>query len=98
MSPKPSFAPLVRCRECGSKLLQPLAVVGPVEGLSIVARFCPECGRRDIVVGEHLAVEVWLRREERVAAWMEESADALALALARAERAPRQWSAGAGSD
>ena len=78
-----NFIPLVRCRECNSSLLQPIAVAGPIEGSSLVARSCPDCGRRDIVVAEDNAVQEWLLRDARIAAWMIAAADGIA-----AERAP----------
>jgi hypothetical protein len=78
--------PLVSCRDCASPLLQPLDVVGPIGGTSIVTRFCPECERRDIVVAEDIAVQTWLRRDECIAAWMTASADVLASELMRSER------------
>ena len=81
---------LVRCRDCASALLQPLDVAAPIDGSSIVSRFCPDCGRRDTVVAEHVAVEAWLRRDERIAAWMAASADALAAELALTGVAPNQ--------
>jgi hypothetical protein len=79
--------PLVRCRDCASPLLQPLEVTAAIDGLSIVSRFCPDCARRDIVVAEDFAVQVWLRRDQRIAAWMAECADALAAQLALDESA-----------
>ena len=74
--------PLVRCRDCGSPLLQLLDVVGPIDGLSIIMRFCPECERRDAAVAEHAAVMAWRRRDARTARWMAMAADALAAELA----------------
>jgi hypothetical protein len=68
--------PLVHCRECASPLLQPLDVAGPIDGLSIVARFCPDCEHRDLVVAEHIVVELWLLRNKRLATWMAALADA----------------------
>jgi hypothetical protein len=82
MSPTPTSLPLARCRDCASPLLQPLDVAGPVGGLSIVVRFCPECERTDSVVAQHSAVDAWLRRDEQIIAWMAASADALAAELA----------------
>ena len=79
-----NFIPLVRCRECNSPLLQPIAVAGPIEGASLVSRFCPDCGLRDIVVAEDNAVQEWLLRDARIAAWMIADADAMAAELALA--------------
>jgi hypothetical protein len=74
---------LVRCRDCGSRLLQPEQVVGPVDARSIVARFCPECERHDVVVADDEAVQVWLRREERIRESMTAVADRCAEVSAR---------------
>ena len=71
-------------------MLQPLDVACPIDGLSIVVRFCLDCERRDTVVAEHLAVEVWLRRDERIAAWMVAAADVLAAELALAGDASKR--------
>lgn len=88
MLPRTTSIPLVRCRDCASPLLQPLDVAGPIDGQSIVVRFCPDCERMDSVVAEHFAVDLWLRRDERIAAWMSASADALAAKLAPGVDAP----------
>lgn len=71
---------LVRCRECDSRLLQAVDVVGPIDGSCVVARFCPECGRRDLVVAEGFAVRVWQRRDERIVTWLGTVADQIASA------------------
>ena len=81
--PRYSSIPLVRCRDCDSPLLQLREVVGPIEGSSVVARYCPDCERSDTVVAEHAAVEAWLRRDARTASWMTSAADELAAELAR---------------
>lgn len=75
---------LVCCRDCASPLLQPMCVAGPIEGRSLVTRFCPDCERRDVVVADDLAVTVWLRRDARLMAWMARVADSLAAELAQA--------------
>ena len=72
----------IRSRDCDGPLLQLLAVVGPIDGLSVIARSCPDCGRQDTVVAEHAAVEAWQRRDARTANWMEAAADAQAAELA----------------
>ena len=74
---------LVRCRDCGSRLLQPVRVAGPLDGASIVDRFCPECERRDIVVASADAVARWLRHEEAIRARFGELADRLADVIAQ---------------
>lgn len=74
--------PLVRCRDCDSGLLQAVDVVGPLDGSSIVARYCPECECRDVVVADAFAVQVWQRRNTRLAEWMGGMAEALAGELA----------------
>jgi ribosomal protein S27E len=74
---------LVRCRDCGSRLLQPVRVAGPLDGASIVERVCPECERRDIVVASAEAVARWLRHEETIRARFAELADRLAEVIAR---------------
>jgi hypothetical protein len=80
--------PLVRCRECDSPLLQPLAVTAAIDGLCLVSRYCPDCARRDIVVADEIAAQAWFRRERRMTAWITLCADALATELASAT-APR---------
>jgi hypothetical protein len=80
---KHSSISLVRCRGRDSRLLQLLEVVGSIDGSSVVARYCPDCERSGTVVAEHAAVEVWLRRDERIASWMTAAADELAGVLAR---------------
>jgi hypothetical protein len=80
-----SSIPLVRCRDCDSLLLQLLEFVGPIDGSSVVARYCPDCERGDTVVAEHAAVEAWLRRDARTASWMTIAADELAAELARSD-------------
>jgi hypothetical protein len=77
-----SSVPLVRCRDCASPLLQPVASVAPLAGLSIVVRRCPDCGRRDSVVADGVAVQVWLARERRIADSMAAAADDLAARIA----------------
>jgi hypothetical protein len=84
-----SSIPLVRCRDCDSPLLQLCEVVGPIDGSSVVARYCPDCERSDTVVAEHAAVEAWLRRDARTAGWMSTAADELAAELARSDTASR---------
>ena len=74
--------PLAECRACASRLLQPVDVAGPIEGSSIVRRFCPECAHTDFVVAQHCDVELWLWRDERIAAWMATAADVMAEELA----------------
>jgi hypothetical protein len=74
--------PLVRCRDCDSPLLQLEHVAGPIDGQSIVTRFCPDCERRDTVFAGDKAVQVWLRRERRITSRMAEYADELAERLA----------------
>jgi hypothetical protein len=69
---------LVRCRDCGSRLIQPVDVVGPIDRSSIVTRFCPECGRYDVVIANDSAVRTWLRREGQIRARVQEWAHALA--------------------
>lgn len=39
------------------------------------------CRWQDLVVAENLAVQAWLRRDQRIMAWMQASADALAAEL-----------------
>ncbi len=73
---------LVRCRDCGSRLLQPVEVTASLGGMSIVTRHCPECERRDVVVADDPVVQAWLRREERVRDRMVAFADALAAVAA----------------
>lgn len=70
--------PLAECRECASPLLQPVDVAGPIDGSSIIMRFCPECAHTDFVVARHCDVELWLWRDERIAAWMAAAADVMA--------------------
>ena len=82
--------PLVRCRACGSGLLQPLSAVDAIDGTSIVARHCPECDRRDFVVADDIAVQAWLTRDRRIAAWMAEVADSLATDIALGENMGRR--------
>ena len=74
---------LVRCRDCGSRLLQPVEIVGPVFGESLVVRSCPECGRTDIVMARDEAVVTWLRRDACIRYRMGELADRLATVSAR---------------
>jgi hypothetical protein len=71
---------LVRCPGCGSRLIQPVDVVGPVGGSSIVTRYCPECDWQDAVVAEDIAIQVWLRRDERTKLSMTAIANLLAAA------------------
>ena len=87
MAAKPASVPLVHCRVCSSALLQPLGVAGPLDGLSLVSCYCPDCECSDVVVAEELAAELWLLRGERLTASLEATADALAMefALTRAE-------------
>lgn len=85
MSGVPNSLSLVCCRDCASPLLQPVCVAGPIDGRSLVTRFCPDCERRDVVVADDLAVRVWLRRDARLMAWMARAADSLAAELAHAE-------------
>ena len=73
---------LVRCRDCGSRLLQPVEVTASLGSTSIVTRHCPECGRHDVAVADDLAVQAWLRREERVRDRIVGFADALAAVVA----------------
>jgi hypothetical protein len=82
MAAAPASAPLVHCRVCSSALLQPLGAAGPIDGLSIVSCFCPDCECTDVVVAEELAVELWLLRAERLMASLEAAADALAMEFA----------------
>jgi hypothetical protein len=70
--------PLAECRECTSPLLRPVDVAGPIDGSSIVMRFCPECAHTDFAVAPHCDVELWLWRDERIAAWMAAAADVMA--------------------
>ena len=87
MAATPASFPLAHCRVCSSPLLQPLGVAGPLDGLSVVSCYCPDCECSDVVVAEELAVELWLLRDERLTACLEATADALAMefALTRAE-------------
>ena len=78
---------LVHCRDCGSPLLQPVQVAGPIKGESLVTRSCPDCGRCDIVTATDAAVQIWLRRDARTTLWMLASADFLAATLDRVEPA-----------
>ena len=57
---------------------------GADRGSSIVMRFCPECAHTDFVVAKHCDVELWLWRDERIAAWMAVAADVMAEELALA--------------
>ncbi len=82
MAATPVSSPIVHCRVCASPLLQPLGVAGPIDGLSVVSCYCPDCECSDVVVAEELAVELWLLREERLAVSLEASADALAMEFA----------------
>jgi hypothetical protein len=86
--------PLAECRKCASPLLQPVDVAGPIDGSSIVMRFCPECAHTDFVVAQHCDVDLWLWRDERIAAWMADAADVVAADLAltgslRSAQSPR---------
>lgn len=87
---------LVRCADCGSRLIQPVDVVGPMDGSSIVTRYCPDCDRQDAVVADDLAIQVWLRRDERTRVWIDTIANLLAASVADDQRAPAQ-SGGAGA-
>ena len=87
---------LVRCPDCGSRLIQPVDVVGPMDGSSIVSRFCPECDRQDAVVADDLVIQVWLRRDERTRVSMVAIANLLAASASGDQRIPAQ-SGGAGA-
>jgi hypothetical protein len=79
---------LVRCPDCGSRLIQPLDVASPIRGSSIVARSCPECGLRDAVVADDAAIQVWLRRDGEIRAWLGDLANALASQTSGGDAAP----------
>jgi ribosomal protein S27E len=82
MAAPPVSAPIVHCRVCSSALLQPLGVAGPVDGLSVVSCYCPDCEWSDVIVAEALAVELWLLRNDRLTGCLEAMADALAVEYA----------------
>ncbi len=58
--------PLIRCRECDSKLLQLERIWLLADGRRVAHRRCPECGTRDSVTVGAFAMKLWLAREERL--------------------------------
>ena len=70
--------PLIRCRECDSKLLQLERIWMLADGRRVAHRRCPECGTRDSVTVGAFAMKLWLAREERLRAELSETADELA--------------------
>ena len=57
---------LIRCRECGSKLLHLERIWMLADGRRIADRRCPECGTRDSVIVGTFATQLWLAREQRL--------------------------------
>jgi hypothetical protein len=73
-----SMLPLIRCRECDSKLLQLERVWMLADGRHIADRRCPECGTRDSVVVGMFATRLWLAREQRLRRDVKKAAEDLA--------------------
>lgn len=79
-SDRPSGRParlLVRCPQCGSKLMAPVDAAAGDGDEVVIERQCPECGHHDHVVTTTLAAIVWARHEARVGTSMRALADAL---------------------
>jgi DNA-directed RNA polymerase subunit RPC12/RpoP len=70
--------PLIRCRECDSKLLQLERIWLLADGRRVAHRRCPECGTRDSVTVGAFAMKLWLAREERLRSELLETAGELA--------------------
>src|SRR4249920_3774983 len=70
--------PLIRCRECDSKLLQLERIWLLADGRRVAHRRCPECGMRDSVTVGAFAMKLWLAREERLRSELSETASGLA--------------------
>jgi DNA-directed RNA polymerase subunit RPC12/RpoP len=70
--------PLIRCRECDSKLLQLERIWLLADGRRVAHRRCPECGTRDSVTVGAFAMKLWLAREERLRSELSETAAELA--------------------
>ncbi len=66
--------PLIRCRECDSKLLQLERIWLLADGRRVAHRRCPECGTRDSVTVGAFAMKLWLAREERLRSELSETA------------------------
>src|SRR4051794_25551308 len=58
-----SMLPVIRCRECDSKLLQLERIWLLADGRHIADRRCPECSTRDSVIVGPFATQFWLARE-----------------------------------
>ena len=70
--------PLIRCRNCDSKLLQLEDVSELSDGSYLAHRHCPECQSSDSVSVGSFAVRIWQAREERLLEQLRETANALA--------------------
>jgi hypothetical protein len=69
--------PLIRCRACGSSLLQLERIWLLADGRHAAERRCPECERHDLVVADPRALAVWAKRERQLLETLEELAAAL---------------------
>src|SRR3954454_534607 len=69
-----TMLPLIRCRECDSKLLQLERIWLLADGRRVAHRRCPECGTRDSVTVGAFAMKLWLAREERLRGELSETA------------------------
>jgi hypothetical protein len=69
--------PLIRCRDCDSKLLQLERMWMLGDGRRIADRRCPECDAHDSVIVGELAAQLWLAREERLRVGLMATADDL---------------------
>jgi hypothetical protein len=80
MNRRAQMKALVRCPDCSSGLIYPVAC-STWERQSVLERRCPECEHRDLVITNRLAAAVWIQRCNDVCDELSALADALASGL-----------------
>jgi hypothetical protein len=81
--------PLLRCRACSSRLIQPVRIWFLVDGRRAVERRCPECERHDRVLVEPVVAAALMRRERRLRERFRSLVEALADERSYVEAPPR---------